>query len=142
MKAVLCKELGPIENLVVEDIPSLKASKGKVVIQVKACGINFPDILVVQGLYQFKPPLPFSPGGEVAGIIKEVGEGVTNLQVGDKVFAGVIFGGFAEEVIAEASLVFPLPDGMDFGAAVPHGASIQTKRTDTVLLNQLNLCWI
>lgn len=114
MKAVLVKEYGPIENLVVEEVPSLSAKKGQVVIEVKACGVNFPDILITQGLYQFKPALPFSPGGEVAGVIKEVGEGVSNFKVGDAVFTGVLFGGYAEEVIAEAKMVFPIPNGMDF----------------------------
>ncbi len=117
MKAVLVKEFGPIEQLVVEEVPSPNAKKGQVVIQVKACGVNFPDILITQGLYQFKPPLPFSPGGEVAGIIKEVGEGVNHLSVGQAVFTGVLFGGFAEEVAADANMVFPMPDKMDFVTA-------------------------
>ncbi len=117
MKAVLVKEFGPVENLVVEQVPSLSAKKGQVVIQVKACGVNFPDILITQGLYQFKPPLPFSPGGEVAGIIKEVGEGVSHLKVGDAVFTGVLFGGFAEEVAADANMVFPMSNTMDFVTA-------------------------
>ncbi len=117
MKAVLVKEYGPIENLVVEEIPSLHAKKGQVVIAVKACGVNFPDILITQGLYQFKPALPFSPGGEVAGVIKEVGEGVSHFKVGDAVFTGVLFGGYAEEVIADARMVFPIPEGMDFVTA-------------------------
>jgi NADPH2:quinone reductase len=117
MKAVLVKEYGPVDNLVVEEVPSLSAKKGQVVISVKACGVNFPDILITQGLYQFKPALPFSPGGEVAGIIKEVGEGVTNFKVGDAVFTGVLFGGYAEEAIADAKMVFPIPEGMDFTTA-------------------------
>ena len=73
MKAVLCKAYGPPESLVIEDVPSPKADAGQVVISVKAAGVNFPDLLVIQNKYQFKPPLPFSPGGEVAGIVKEVG---------------------------------------------------------------------
>jgi NADPH:quinone reductase len=114
MRAVLCKEVGNIENLVVEEVAELHATKGKVVVSVKACGVNFPDILVTEGKYQFKPPVPFSPGGEVAGVIKEVGEGVNHLKVGDKVFGGVMFGGFAEEVVGEANMFFPIPEGMDF----------------------------
>jgi NADPH2:quinone reductase len=114
MRAVLCKEVGNIENLVIEEVPSLKAGKGKVVVSVKASGVNFPDILVVEGKYQFKPPVPFSPGGEVAGVVKEVGEGVEHLKVGDRVFGGVMFGGFAEEVVGEANMFFPIPEGMDF----------------------------
>jgi NADPH:quinone reductase len=114
MRAVLCKEVGSIENLVVEEVAELHATKGKVVVSVKACGVNFPDILVTEGKYQFKPPLPFSPGGEVAGVVKEVGEGVNHLKVGDKVFGGVMFGGFAEEVVGDAQLFFPIPEGLDF----------------------------
>ena len=114
MKAVLCKAFGPWSDLVVEEIPSPKAKKGQVVIQIKACGVNFPDLLITQGLYQFKPPLPFSPGAEVSGIVKEVGEGVTHLQEGDRVFTGLMFGGFAEEVAADAKAVFKIPDEMDF----------------------------
>ncbi len=117
MKAVLCKEFGPIDQLSVEEIPSLEAKKGHVVINVKACGVNFPDILISQGLYQFKPPLPFSPGGEVAGVVKEVGEGVSHLKPGDRVFTGAVNGGFAEELLAPAQGVFPIPEGMDFVTA-------------------------
>ena len=72
MKAVLCKQHGLPDTLVVEEIPSPKAGAKQVVITVKACGVNFPDTLIIQNKYQFKPELPFSPGGEVAGIIKEV----------------------------------------------------------------------
>ena len=87
MKAVLCKELGPPEKLVVEEVPSLKPGKGQVVVSVKAAGVNFPDTLIIQGKYQFKPEPPFSPGGEVAGVLKEVGEGVTGWKPGDRVIA-------------------------------------------------------
>ena len=85
MRAVLCKEYGPPESLAVEELPSPKPGKGQVVLSVKACGVNFPDVLIIQNKYQFKPPLPFSPGGEVAGTVKELGEGVTNVKVGDRV---------------------------------------------------------
>ena len=85
MKAVLCKELGMPEKLVIEDIPSPRPAKGQVVVSVKACGVNFPDTLMIQGKYQFKPELPFSPGGEVAGVIKELGEGVAGVKPGDRV---------------------------------------------------------
>ena len=98
MKALLCKTFGNPETLVLEEIPSLNAPKKHVVIDVKACSANFPDTLIIQNLYQFKPELPFSPGGEVAGIVKSVGEGVKNLKVGDRVFALCGWGGFAEEV--------------------------------------------
>ena len=101
-------------------MPSLIAEPKHVVIDVKACSANFPDTLIIQNLYQFKPELPFSPGGEVAGIVKSVGEGVKNLKVGDRVFALCGWGGFAEEVAVEANKVFPMLPGMDFvtGASV------------------------
>jgi NADPH2:quinone reductase len=117
MKAVLCKAYGPPESLVIEDVPSPKADAGQIVISVKAAGVNFPDLLVIQNKYQFKPPLPFSPGGEVAGIVKEVGAGVTNVKVGDRVLASTGFGGFAEEVAAPAARCFQFPQNMDFVTA-------------------------
>src|SRR5258708_9057745 len=117
MKAVLCKAYGPPESLVIEDIEPLKAGKGQVVISVKACGVNFPDTLIIQGKYQFKPAMPFSPGGEVAGTIKELGEGVKHYKVGDRVIAFTGWGGFAEEVVTEAAKLIPMPDNMDFTTA-------------------------
>lgn len=117
MKAVLCKQYGPPESLVVEDIAPLKAGKGQVVVDVKACGINFPDTLIIQGKYQFKPDMPFSPGGEAAGVVKEVGEGVNNAKVGDKVIAFTGHGGFAEEMLVDATKLIPMPDSMDFPVA-------------------------
>src|SRR5437868_8746659 len=107
MKAVLCKEYGPPESLVIEDIPSLRPGKGQVVISVKACGVNFPDTLIIQGKYQSKPPFPFIPGSEVAGIVKEVGEGVDHVKVGDQLIAFTGVGGFAEEVVADAARLIP-----------------------------------
>jgi NADPH:quinone reductase len=95
----------------------LQASKGKIVISVKACGVNFPDTLIIQGKYQFKPPFPFAAGGEVAGIVKEVGEGVKRYKVGDSVIAMTGWGGFAEEVLVDAYRVFSMPEGMDYSTA-------------------------
>lgn len=117
MKAVLCKEYGMPETLVIEEIADLRADKGQVVVTVKACGVNFPDTLIIQGKYQFKPPMPFSPGSEVAGIVKEVGEGVTGIRVGDHVIASTGWGGFAEEVVVSASKIIPMPAGLDFTIA-------------------------
>lgn len=117
MKAVLCESYGPPENLVVKEVESLIPGIGEVVIEVKASGLNFPDTLIIEGKYQFQPEMPFSPGGEVAGIVKTVGEGVSHLKVGDRVMAGTGWGGFAEEVIGKASNVFPLPDGISFEQA-------------------------
>jgi NADPH2:quinone reductase len=117
MRAVLCKRFGPPSELVVEDVPSPTAGPGQLVVSVKACGVNFPDTLIIQGQYQFKPELPFSPGGEIAGIVKEVGPGVTAFRPGDRVIAATTWGGYAEEVVAEAGRTLPMPKGMDFATA-------------------------
>jgi NADPH2:quinone reductase len=119
MKAVLCKQFGPPDVLVVEDLPSPRAGPGEVVISVKAASLNFPDVLIIQNKYQFKPPLPFSPGSELAGVVKEIGPGVQGWRAGDKVIAFTTYGAFAEEVKTDASRLVPLPEKMDFvtGAA-------------------------
>jgi len=117
MRAVLCKRYGPPSQLVVEDVPSPKPGEGQVLVAVHAAGVNFPDTLIIQGKYQFKPELPFSPGGEVAGIVREVGPGVTGIAPGDRVIAATTWGGYAEEVVAEAKRIIPMPDGMDFDTA-------------------------
>jgi NADPH:quinone reductase len=114
MKAVLCKAYGPPDSLVLEDVPSPKPDAGQVLISVKAAGVNFPDVLIIQNKYQFRPPLPFSPGGEVAGIVKELGAGVTNVKVGDRVIGSTGWGGFAEEAVAPAARCIPFPANMDF----------------------------
>lgn len=120
MKAVLCKAWGAPESLVVADVPAPKAGKGQVVVAVRAAGVNFPDVLIVQGKYQVKPDLPFTPGAEICGTVKEVGEGVTHLKPGDTVVAFPGIGGFAEEVVADAARVAPVPSELDpkLGAAV------------------------
>src|SRR3954449_12698347 len=119
MRAVLCKAYGPPESLVVEDVVSPEPGPGEVVVSVKAASVNFPDVLIIQNKYQFKPQLPFSPGSELAGVVKEVGSGVTTFRPGDRVMAFTTFGAFAEEVKAEANRLLPLPEKMDFvtGAA-------------------------
>ncbi len=117
MRAVLCKAYGPPESLVVEDLPAPTAGRGEVVLDVRACGVNFPDVLIIQNKYQFRPPLPFAPGGEVAGIIKEIGEGVSGLRIGQRVIGSSGWGGFAEELALDASRVTPIPDAMDFVTA-------------------------
>lgn len=116
MKALLCKQFGPPESLVLEDVPSPRAGAGEVVVSIKAASVNFPDVLIIQNKYQFKPPLPFSPGSELSGVVKEVGAGVTNVKPGDKVIAFTTFGAFAEEVKTEASRLLPLPEGMSYEA--------------------------
>ena len=117
MKAVLCKQFGPPDSLVVEDVPSPKTGPGEVVVSVKAASVNFPDVLIIQNKYQFKPPLPFSPGSELAGVVKEVGAGVSRWKPGDKVMAFTTYGAFAEEVKTEANRLLPIPQGMPFPEA-------------------------
>ena len=114
MKAVVCKQFGPPESLVIEDLPSPTPGAGEVVVSVKAASVNFPDVLIIQDKYQSKPPLPFSPGSELAGVVKEVGPGVTHAKPGDKVIAFTTYGAFAEEVKTEAARLLPLPEGMSF----------------------------
>ena len=117
MKALLCKEYGPAEHLVMENIALPEPGEGQVVIQVKACGVNFPDTLIIQGKYQFKPEMPFVPGSDVAGIVTKVGPGVTRTKVGDHVFGVLGWGGFAEEVVADESRLIPLPPNFDLTLA-------------------------
>jgi len=126
MKAVLCKEWGLPGKLVVEDVPSPVPASGQVVVSVKACGVNFPDTLIIQGKYQFKPEMPFSPGGEVAGIVKQTGEGVTRVKAGDRVIAFNTWGGFAEEMVVDADRTIAMPASMDF---VPASAFVLTYGT-------------
>ena len=117
MKAVLCKQFGPPDSLAIEEVASPRAGPGEVVISVKAASLNFPDVLIIQNKYQFKPPLPFSPGSELAGVVKEVGGGVQGWRAGDKVMAFTTFGAFAEEVKTEATRLLKMPEGMSFTQA-------------------------
>src|SRR3974390_2321785 len=117
MKALVCHAYGPVDALKIEEIPRPKPVAGEVLVGVRACGINFPDLLVVQGKYQFKPPPPFSPGGEVSGVVEAVGPNVGTLRAGDRVLATGPFGGLAEKFVADASRVVALPDGLDFVTA-------------------------
>ena len=117
MKAVVCESLGGPENLVYKEVPSLVPGPKEIIISVKACAINFPDTLIIQGKYQMRPELPFSPGSDIAGIVKEVGEEVTQFKAGDEVFGVVPFGGFAEELKTSVKNIFPKPPGMNFKIA-------------------------
>jgi len=117
MKAILSKTVGGPDSLVLEEVANPEGGPGQVVISVKACGVNYPDVLIIQDMYQFKPPRPFSPGGEVAGVVKEVGEGVTHVKAGDRVLASTGHGGMAEEVVAAAHGVTLIPDEMPFEEA-------------------------
>ncbi|HTD38326.1 MAG TPA: NADPH:quinone oxidoreductase family protein [Candidatus Limnocylindrales bacterium] len=116
MRAIVCRAYGPPESLVLDDVPDPQPGPGQVVIDVHAAGVNFPDVLLIQGKYQVKPPLPFSPGVEVAGVVARVGEGVRDLRAGDRVAAGVM-GGFAEKALANAATTIALPDAVDFVTA-------------------------
>jgi NADPH2:quinone reductase len=113
MKAIVCKALGMPEQLVLEDVTLPPVKPTEVRIQVKGAGVNFPDTLIIQGKYQFKGEPPFTPGGEIAGVVLEVGEKVKHLRPGDEVAALVPVGGYAEEAIAPADAVMALPRGMD-----------------------------
>ncbi|MEQ8604187.1 MAG: NADPH:quinone oxidoreductase family protein [Marivibrio sp.] len=113
MRALLCKDYGGIDALVVDETPSPALKPGEVRVQVEACGVNFPDTLIVAGKYQFKPEPPFSPGGEISGIVVELGEGVEDVAVGDAVIAITIWGGFAEEIAVPAAQLLKRPPSMD-----------------------------
>ncbi|WP_109830723.1 NADPH:quinone oxidoreductase family protein [Reichenbachiella versicolor] len=143
MRALLCKELG--KPLVIEEVKSLQPKTGEIVIDVKAAGLNYPDTLIVQGKYQFQPELPFSPGGEVAGVVKAIGTEVEHLSIGDRVMAGTSWGGLAEEARSMATNAFIIPDRMSFDLAavscMTYGTSYhalvdraQVKKGETLLV--------
>jgi NADPH2:quinone reductase len=117
MKAFLCKEFGPVDSHKVEEIEDPVAGPGQVVVDIKATGISFPDVLIVQGLYQFKPPFPFSPGSEISGVISSVGEGVTLHKAGDRVMGSIGSGGLREKGVYFEQQLMPLPESMDFNTA-------------------------
>ena len=128
MKALQCVELGMPDKLQVNEIPDPEVLPGHVLIENKAASVNSPDVLMIQGLYQFQPELPFSPGGESAGIVSSLGEGVENIAVGDRVFAMTGLGAFAEKIVAPEHAVVKIPESMDFetAAALPmtYGTSL------------------
>jgi NADPH2:quinone reductase len=117
MKALLSKVTGGPETLVLEDIPAPELKPGCAMIQVKAVGINFPDVLMIEDKYQSKPPRPFAPGGELSGVITAIGEGVTNVKVGDRVLAQIGNGALVEQVVAPAGRLTKIPDSMPFDDA-------------------------
>ncbi len=117
MKAVVCKAWGLPETLVVEDLPEPLPKAGEVLVDIEAAGVNFPDVLIIQNKYQFKPELPFTPGNELAGTVRAVGDGVTELKVGDRVFGYVPHGAFAQQIVAPASALIRMADTMDFDTA-------------------------
>lgn len=117
MRAVVCREFGPPENLVIEDLADPKPGPGELLIEVRAAAVTFPDALIIQDQYQFKASLPFIPGGEASGVVAEVGDGVSEFRKGDAVCGGMQSGGFAELAVVRADAARALPDGLDFSAA-------------------------
>ena len=133
MKALVCHAFGPIDTLRVDDVPAPAPGPGQLLIDVHAASINFPDTLIVQGLYQVKPQLPFSPGAEFAGVVDALGDGVDSVRVGESVVAFAGHGGLAELCVVDAARLLPLPAGMDFaqGAAfvLTYGTALHALRT-------------
>jgi NADPH2:quinone reductase len=114
VKALLSTALGGPETLVLTDLPDPVAGAGQLLVRVKACAINYPDVLIIEDKYQFKPPRPFAPGGEIAGVIEAVGEGAQGWSVGDRVIAMIGHGGLAEKVVVNAATALPLPAERSF----------------------------
>ncbi|MFK8082719.1 MAG: NADPH:quinone oxidoreductase family protein [Granulosicoccus sp.] len=117
MKAIVCNKFAPVSELALQDVSEPEAKRGQVVIDVAAAGVNFPDSLLVQGLYQMKPEFPFVPGSEVAGTISSIGEGVLDLKLGQKVIGICMLGGYADKVALPSSHVIPLPEGIPLDEA-------------------------
>ena len=145
MKALLSTKPGPPESLELMDTPDPVAGEGEVVIAVKAAGVNFPDVLIIEDKYQFKPERPFAPGGEVAGVVESLGAGVGHLKVGQRVIGSSGWGGYAEKIKLPAARVMPIPDAMPFDEAsafiLTYGTSYyalkdrgQVKAGETVLI--------
>jgi NADPH:quinone reductase-like Zn-dependent oxidoreductase len=114
MRTLLSREAGGPETLRLEDMPDPEAGPGQLLVRVKACAINYPDVLMIEDKYQFKPPRPFAPGGEIAGIVETVGEGVSGWKPGDRLIAMIGHGGLAEKVLVNAAMALPLPEGRSF----------------------------
>lgn len=137
MKALICKEYGPPEKLVIEDLPDPVPGAGEILVRVKAAGINFPDVLLIAGTYQVKVPPPFVPGNEAAGIVEAVGEGVSRYKEGDRVIITPSAGGFAEKCVVAEKLCLPLTDSMSFeqgaGFTITYATSYHAFRQSTEL---------
>ena len=120
MKALRSHAVGGPETLTLDEVESPVPGPGQVRVAVKACSINYPDVLIIRDMYQFKPPRPFAPGGEASGVVDAIGEGVTGWKVGDRVIASTGNGGLSEEIVVDAARLWPLPEGVSFEV----GASI------------------
>jgi len=117
VKALLCKQYGLPDSLVLEDMADPVPGEGEVLIDIRAAGVNFPDVLIIQNLYQAKPALPFAPGAELSGVVSAVGPGVTDRKIGDRVIGSSTWGAFAEKIALPAHRTLPMPDGLDFERA-------------------------
>jgi NADPH:quinone reductase len=117
MRAIVCRQFGPPEQLVLEELAAPSPGPGQVLVSVKAASVNYPDVLIIQNKYQVKPPLPFSPGSEMAGTVEALGAGVTTVKPGDRVIAFSTYGAFAEKCVVDAARLVPIPEGMDFVTA-------------------------
>ncbi len=126
MLAVLCKSYGPPDTLVVEDVAPPQPGPDEAIVSVRAAGVNFPDVLIIENKYQLKPALPFSPGSELAGVVKQVGAGVAGVKVGDRVMAITGYGAFAEEVAVDARRLLKIPEEMNFVSAAAFGLTYAT----------------
>lgn len=145
MKAIRTHAIGGPEKLTLDEVETPTPGKGEVLVAVKACAINYPDGLIIRDMYQFKPQRPFSPGGEISGVIEALGEGVEGFKVGDRVLAGIGNGGLAEKIVVPAGRMFAVPDGVPFEKAasllMTYGTTIHglkdrghIKAGDTVLI--------
>lgn len=145
MRALLSREVGGPETLTIGELPDPAAKPGEVVVAIKACALNYPDVIIIEDKYQFKPPRPFAPGGEIAGVVESVGEGVTALKPGDRVLGSTGWNGLAEKVAVDQRRLYPLPEGKSFeqGASLlmTYGTSIHAlldrghlKAGDTLLI--------
>ncbi|TXI48361.1 MAG: NADPH:quinone oxidoreductase family protein, partial [Mycobacterium sp.] len=120
MRAIVCREYGTPEDLVLDELPDPTAGPGQVVVRVRAAAVNYPDVLLIAGKYQIKVPPPFTPGSEMAGDVLAVGDGV-DLRPGDRVSATAFVGGFAEQILVDARGLTPIPDGVDYADAAAFG---------------------
>jgi len=126
MRAVVCREYGTPEDLVLDELPDPTAGPGQVVVRVRAAAVNYPDVLMIAGKYQIKVPPPFSPGSEMAGDVLAVGDGVVDYRPGDRVAATTFVGSFAEQAVVDARGLTPVPDGVDYADAAAFGVTNRT----------------
>ena len=117
MQAIICNSWGLPDTLILEELPDPVPGPGQVAVEIRAAGVNFPDVLIIQNKYQFKPPLPFIPGSELAGVITAIGDGVADFNVGDRVIAFTAQGAFAQRIVAPVQALMPMPAAMDFDTA-------------------------